>query len=93
MTMAAHARAMLALIAALAAPCVASAQGTAPAQGVTQPLPQPAPETPPPAPKPNELSDGRPRQDPGGGSTNTSADTTAKTPLPQQGQANPGGMR
>ncbi len=87
--MAAPARIMLVLSCALVAPHFASAQGTAPAQGVTRPLPQPDPDTRPPAPTPGTLSDGRQRQDPGGGAANTAPDTTAKTPLPLPGQTNP----
>ena len=77
----------------LALPLVAVAQGTAPAQGVDRPIPRPAPEAAPPAPKPGELTNGRPRTDPGGGAANTAPDTTARTPLPPAGQANPRNMR
>ncbi|WP_052214481.1 hypothetical protein [Belnapia sp. F-4-1] len=85
---------LLALLAVLLAlPVAATAQGTAPAQGVTRPIPRPAPEAAPPAPKPGEITDGRPRTDTGGGAANTTPDTTARTPLPPAGQANPPSMR
>lgn len=73
----------------LTLPLGAVAQGTAPAQGVGQPMPQPAPLAGPPAPKPSEITDGRPRVETGGGETNTSPETTSKTPLPPVGQADP----
>jgi hypothetical protein len=73
----------------LAAPIVAHAQGTAPGQGVTRPIPQGTPPAEPPAPRPGTLSDGRPKQDTGGGSANTAPGTASSLPLPQPGQANP----
>ena len=73
----------------LAAPPVALAQGTAPGQGVTRPIPQgPLPEQPP-APRPGTLSDGRPKEDPGGGAANTAPGVNSNLPLPPAGQANP----
>ncbi len=80
---------LLLTLALLALPLAAAAQGTAPAQGVDRPIPRPAPNATPPAPKPAEITDGRPRTDPGGGATRTTPDTTARTPLPPPNQANP----
>ncbi|MDO9712413.1 hypothetical protein [Paracraurococcus lichenis] len=85
--MAALARTMLAL--ALALPCIAQAQGTGPMQGTTQPQPQPTPPGGPPVPRAEEIGNGRPRQDPGGGQTDTSPGTTSSLPLPPAGQADP----
>jgi hypothetical protein len=73
----------------IAAPLAAEAQGTAPGQGVTRPIPQGTPPAQPPAPKPETLSDGRPRQDAGGGAASTAPETTSSLPLPPSGQANP----
>lgn len=67
----------------------AAAQGTAPAQGVNRPIPRAAPEAAPPAPKPGEITDGRPRTDPGGGAARTAPGTTSGTPLPPANQADP----
>src|SRR5690349_1516724 len=72
-----------------AVPLVARAQGTAPAQGVVTPIPQPVAPGGPPAPRPQDLGDGRPRQDTGGGAANTAPETTSSLPLPQPGQADP----
>jgi hypothetical protein len=85
--------AVLLTVGLVAMPLAGNAQGTAPAQGVTRPSPPPAPEAAPPAPKPGEITDGRPRTDPGGGAARTTPDTTAKLPLPSPGQADPGTMR
>ena len=74
-------------------PLAAMAQGTAPAQGVNRPIPRPAPDAAPPAPKPGEITDGRPRTDPGGGAASTAPDTTAGTRLPPANQANPPSVR
>lgn len=74
-------------------PVIAMAQGTAPAQGVNRPIPRPAPEAAPPAPRPGEITDGRPRTDPGGGAASTAPDTTAGTPLPPVNQADPPARR
>jgi hypothetical protein len=73
----------------LTAPMVAHAQGTAPGQGVTRPIPQGTSPVQPPAPPPSTLSDGRPKEDTGGGAANTAPGTTSSLPLPQPGQANP----
>jgi hypothetical protein len=82
--------ALLALLLATAAPLPPSAlaQGTAPAQGAHQPAAPPPPGDPP-APAPEHMSDGLPRPDPGGGAARTGPETTASTPLPAPGQANP----
>lgn len=80
---------LLALATPLVTPGAALAQGTAPAQGVTQPMPQGTPPAQPPAPRPSDLSDGRPRQDAGGGAASTAPGTTSSLPLPQPGQADP----
>ena len=74
----------------LASPGAALAQGTAPGQGVTVPMQQPTSPGGPPAPKPGTLSDGRPRQDAGGGGASTApGGRPAALPLPLPGQADP----
>lgn len=70
-------------------PAQSLAQGTAPTQGVTQPQAQPVSPGGPPAPDPRDITDGRPRADPGGGAANTAPGTTSSLPLPPQGQADP----
>ncbi len=85
--------AALAAVLILVQPVAALAQGTAPAQGVNRPIPRPAPDAAPPAPRPGEITDGRPRTDPGGGAARTAPDTTAGTRLPPANQANPPSMR
>ncbi|MBK1660590.1 hypothetical protein [Paracraurococcus ruber] len=98
MVMPRHARIVTALgltlaCAPLAHPGTTLAQGTAPTQGVTQPQPQPAPPGGPPVPPATVAKDGQPRQDPGGGGASTAPHTTANTPLPPPGQADPPAQR
>ena len=82
-----------ALAVLFAVPVAALAQGTAPGQGVTTPMTQPTNPGGPPAPSPGTLSDGRPRQDAGGGAASTAPGTTSSLPLPPQGQADPVGKK
>lgn len=83
----------LALLPALLPTLPATAQGTGPAQGQTEPQPQPTPPGGPPAPPTAQLQDGRPKEDPGGGATNTAPGVNSSLPLPPKDQADPAPRR
>ena len=85
--------ARFALAILLGVPAAGLAHGTAPGQGVATPMTQPTSPGGPRAPTPGTLSDGRPRQDSGGGAASTAPNTTSSLALPPQGQADPVGRK